>query len=301
MSDIFFIHSSVEKHLGYFHVLDIVNRATMNFRLHVSFQHHFFILLLLLVCHSEAASCFRTLVGLALFSVTPFPLSLYSWLALRWCSFPSSNFTCSSWEKILAAPCAILIGLSTLGSCCAGYSSFSMYRFSRMSRGCSNRCSSCRRELPWFHAHSLIEPWVPGKYSSAFPVGGAALTPAGLPPRSEGSTFWCLSAKTHQTWKALLFSYLLFHWYMVPFPWSALFPLLFSKSSSFPSTGMNISLKKLLLIFLYCTEFLELPLHFSGHVWSYLKYVALYVFVCMFFPSYLKVSSISVVWTISIP
>ena len=35
---IFFIHSSVDGHLGYFHVLAIVDSATMNIGVHVSFQ-----------------------------------------------------------------------------------------------------------------------------------------------------------------------------------------------------------------------------------------------------------------------
>ena len=35
---IFFIHSSVNGHLGCFHVLTIVNSATMNLGAHVSFQ-----------------------------------------------------------------------------------------------------------------------------------------------------------------------------------------------------------------------------------------------------------------------
>ena len=38
MGHIFFIHSSVDGHLGYFHVLAIVNRAAMNILVHDSFE-----------------------------------------------------------------------------------------------------------------------------------------------------------------------------------------------------------------------------------------------------------------------
>ena len=34
----FFIHSSVDRHLGYFHVLAIVNSAAMNIGVHVSYR-----------------------------------------------------------------------------------------------------------------------------------------------------------------------------------------------------------------------------------------------------------------------
>ena len=38
---IFFIHSSVDVHLGCFHALAIVNSAVMNISVHVSFQISF--------------------------------------------------------------------------------------------------------------------------------------------------------------------------------------------------------------------------------------------------------------------
>ena len=38
MYHILFIYSSVDGHLGYFHVLASVNNAAMNIRVHISFQ-----------------------------------------------------------------------------------------------------------------------------------------------------------------------------------------------------------------------------------------------------------------------
>ena len=42
-----FIHSSVDRHLGCFHILAIVNSASMNIEVHVSFQIRVFVFLLL--------------------------------------------------------------------------------------------------------------------------------------------------------------------------------------------------------------------------------------------------------------
>ena len=42
MYHIFFVHYSVDGHLGHLHVLTIVNSAAMNIRAHVSFQTMFF-------------------------------------------------------------------------------------------------------------------------------------------------------------------------------------------------------------------------------------------------------------------
>ena len=41
MYHIFFIHSSIDEHLGCFHVMGIVNSAAMNTGLHVSFRLFF--------------------------------------------------------------------------------------------------------------------------------------------------------------------------------------------------------------------------------------------------------------------
>ena len=42
MYHIFLIHSSIDEHLGCFHVLAVVNSAAMNFEVHITFQTDFF-------------------------------------------------------------------------------------------------------------------------------------------------------------------------------------------------------------------------------------------------------------------
>ena len=50
MHSIFFIHSSVDQHLGCFHVFGIVNSAAMNIRVHVSFNLWFSLCVCVCVC-----------------------------------------------------------------------------------------------------------------------------------------------------------------------------------------------------------------------------------------------------------
>lgn len=66
--------------------------------LEVRCQCHFSILSLFLVCHVVAFLCYRDVVSFSFPSEVPLLMYLYSWLTLRWCSFPHSNFAYSSWK-----------------------------------------------------------------------------------------------------------------------------------------------------------------------------------------------------------
>ena len=54
---IFFIHSSVDEHLGWFHVLAIISSAAVNIGVHVSFQIRIFIFSIYMLRSRIAGTC----------------------------------------------------------------------------------------------------------------------------------------------------------------------------------------------------------------------------------------------------
>ena len=81
----FFIHLSVDKHLGCFHVLAIINNAAVNIRVHVSFQINVFFFYFLFfsyiprrgVARSHGSSVFSFLEMSILLHQFIFPPTVY--------------------------------------------------------------------------------------------------------------------------------------------------------------------------------------------------------------------------------
>lgn len=218
-----------------------------------------------------AFSCFRALVGCHLFpgDVIPHPLFLYSWLALWWCSFSSSDFTYSSWKKRkkmlpsdLAYPSGILLELSVLDYCHASCFSSSQSWFS-MSRDCWQLAvETDALPVGSISLGSLLQlSWaVSARHGSAyFPWSGATLASTKC-PETWAVKVLLLFVKADQHYTFLITA---FNSYVVPFSWSV-FSHSLPENPAFSSVlGLLSSLWSASQFLSITCEFLELPLHFE--------------------------------------
>ena len=107
MYHIFFIHSSVDGYLGYFHVLAIVNTAAMNFGVHVSFRITVF------SGYMPRSGIASLPFFLFLFILILFFIYLFlAVLGLRCCAQAFSS--CGEWELLFLAVHRLLIAVASL-------------------------------------------------------------------------------------------------------------------------------------------------------------------------------------------